>query len=541
MLTPKFELSQDEEFIILIVHAPYTNVAKARFYSEEDVIVFYSKPYYLRLHLPKQVLHHKRNVAEYDVDKGTYTARILKENKGEVFEGLDMLTKLLTPPEPKGKSQINANLVEVISSSDTDSKQVSCVGSAVCDDVNGDEDNDDVTDLNLDLPVLLEAEGGLLGTSGKYGFAQKKSDFSQKLMLEFCEVFDVKDPNSSTKRQERLAHETEQFSDDHYLADLHETREIADFLSFQPWWTDMTAACELSPEAQELMLKLPKKNYLLDDGELQNVYLSLVDILFAYAYNHRVLCGENNVESGWTISKLAATLSWLDSFTSLQDVVVSCFRRALTFPLYRHWELCVQVLEDVQVLLSGGQTCLLKCLLDVYQCMIASDPRFVLNDLYITDYCVWIQSAHIKHIHSVAETLKKVVVTKTDVGLELEELEYAAQLVLQEQNDDEQLEAIMTKMGQMHVGSSKPDLDSDDDSDESSSNTESSSGDEETDEEDEDGEKCSEEKNGVKESEEQDDKNAERVSASELKKQHVMIAPLHMSPESEENTRSNLE
>jgi protein SHQ1 len=83
MLTPRFELSQDNEFIILVIHAPYAKVSEAEFDIENENVCFYSKPYYLRLHLPSRVVDEDdRNEATYDVDKGTFTAKIAKENKG---------------------------------------------------------------------------------------------------------------------------------------------------------------------------------------------------------------------------------------------------------------------------------------------------------------------------------------------------------------------------------------------------------------------------------------------------------------------------
>lgn len=63
---------------------------------------------------------------------------------------------------------------------------------------------------------------------------------------------------------------------------------------------------------KEAMLRLPRKEHLLDPGARSAVYLGLVDLLYAWAYNHRVTLGENCVESAWNVAKISATLSWLD-------------------------------------------------------------------------------------------------------------------------------------------------------------------------------------------------------------------------------------
>ena len=51
------------------------------------------------------------------------------------------------------------------------------------------------------------------------------------------------------------------------------------------------------------------------------------------------------------------------------------------------------VLKTILFLYSSGRRRLLKCLLEMHGVLSESDPRYLLNDLYITDYCVWIQNA----------------------------------------------------------------------------------------------------------------------------------------------------
>lgn len=40
-----------------------------------------------------------------------------------------------------------------------------------------------------------------------------------------------------------------------------------------------------------------------------------------------------------------------------------------------------------------GRRQLLKCLLEIHSLCREEDPWFLLNELYLTDYCVWIQKA----------------------------------------------------------------------------------------------------------------------------------------------------
>ena len=51
----------------------------------------------------------------------------------------------------------------------------------------------------------------------------------------------------------------------------------------------------LTDEEKERMIKLPKKQYLLDQGAEATVMLGLVDIMFAYCYDMRISDGDHSV------------------------------------------------------------------------------------------------------------------------------------------------------------------------------------------------------------------------------------------------------
>ncbi len=67
-----------------------------------------------------------------------------------------------------------------------------------------------------------------------------------------------------------------------------------------------------SQEELDILKTLDKKTFALDKNQKFFAYWGLIDILFAYCYNNRVNCGEENSESGWTITKISSTLSWFD-------------------------------------------------------------------------------------------------------------------------------------------------------------------------------------------------------------------------------------
>ena len=79
-------------------------------------------------------------------------------------------------------------------------------------------------------------------------------------------------------------------------------------------------------EEQDQLRSLPRKEYIVEHytpvlagislvdtrGDASHFIAGLFDIVYAYAYNHRVTMGENNVESAWTICKLSPSLSCLE-------------------------------------------------------------------------------------------------------------------------------------------------------------------------------------------------------------------------------------
>lgn len=419
MLTPKFEVQQDDRHLIITIFATYAQVTDTEVNIDSETFTFYSSPYYLRLTFSGKLVDNeqeKHNV-KYDPERGAFVIECLKETPGQHFTNLDMLTTLLAPPGALG---VNKPLIEVI-----DGKN------------DGSGDEDDCTNSDWSYYQTLPEENIVTG-GHKYGFGNTFSGVFTALQDELKGVVDILDPDNkpfSQRREERLACELETFDEDHYLADYFEIETAQQCVEFIPEFYCLTSdEVKLSEKDQEDMLRLPNKEHLLDKGAKSIVYLGLVDILYAWSYNHRVTLGENCVESAWNISKISATLSWLDSFTQLKHVAVSCVSRSLIYPLIRNWHLAMEVLKDTAQLLSLGHKQVLKCLLEIQRIFNSSEPRYLLNQLYITDYCVWIQKVKDNKLMSLADSLRKVKLEKDDVGLELHELEAAAHMVLEEEN-----------------------------------------------------------------------------------------------------------
>ncbi|XP_008586745.1 PREDICTED: protein SHQ1 homolog [Galeopterus variegatus] len=435
MLTPAFDLSQDPDFLTIAIRVPYSRVAEFDVYFEGVDFKFYAKPYFLRLTLPGRIVENGNEQGSYDADKGIFTIRLPKETPGQHFEGLNMITALLAPR----KSRTAKPLVEEIGTSEVSEEVV--------------EDDDEEFDWEIEQIPYEESSESALNPQCHYGFGNLRSGVVQRLQDELSDVIDIKDPDftpAAERRQKRLAAELAKFDPDHYLADFFEDEAVEQVLKYNPWWMDTyskmiaslgkseeqedhAALVSFSEEEKYQLRKFVSKSYLLDKRAHRQVYYSLIDILLAYCYETRVSEGEKNVESAWNIRKLSPTLCWFETWTNVHEILVSFGRRVLCYPLYRHFKLVMKAYRDTIKILQLGKSAVLKCLLDIHKIFQEDDPAYILNDLYISDYCVWIQKAKSKKLAALAETLKEVSLTKAQLGLELEELEEAALLVQEEE------------------------------------------------------------------------------------------------------------
>ncbi|EPQ01999.1 Protein SHQ1 like protein [Myotis brandtii] len=431
MLTPAaFDLSQDPDFLTVAIRVPHARVSEFDVYFQGFDFRFFAKPYFLRLTLPGRIVENGSEKGSYDADKGIFTIQLPKETPGQHFEGLNMLTTLLAPR----KSRTAKPLVEEIGASEVSEEGV--------------EDDDEDFDWEIEQSPYEEVSESALHPQGHYGFG-----VFQRLQDEFSDVIDVKDPDftpAAELRQKRLAAELAKFDPDHYLADFFEDEAVEQVLQYNPWWTDTyskmmafmgkrqekenhAALVSFSEEEKCQLRKFVHKSYLLDKRAQRQVYYSLTDILLAYCYETRVNEGEKNAESAWNVRKLSPTLCWFEAWTNVREVLVSFGRRVLCYPLHRRFKLVTKACRDTMKILQLGKSAALKCLLDSHKIFQESDQAYILNDLYISDYCVWIQKAKSTRLAALAEALKEAPLTKAQLGLEVNELEAAALLVCEEE------------------------------------------------------------------------------------------------------------
>ena len=120
MLTPRFELSQDEKHLVVTIYAPFTNVDRTEVFMDGTDFRFSSPPYFLRLHLPGEIEENDAASGAWDAETTSFVVKCPKVVQGEHFNGLDMLTQLLTP---KGETNLKNRVEELSEGEEPDGAQ----------------------------------------------------------------------------------------------------------------------------------------------------------------------------------------------------------------------------------------------------------------------------------------------------------------------------------------------------------------------------------------------------------------------------------
>jgi protein SHQ1 len=390
MITPRFKLSQNESTVTINVRAPYSNLRDLEVTIDEDVFIFFSSPYYLRLHLPGRLAEDDFTESSFNSDSGEFTFSVKKVITGEHFPDLDLITKLLTPK------------IQVTDSEDPDRKII----------IEIDSDNTQKPSEKLDE---------------EFGFALAGKQHFHHIASEFKDVFEV-DPREvklSERHKMRLQYEQGKFNLDHYLSDYIENDEILELIALKSHWVDLEEdKIQFSDQELDFLKDLPNKHYNFSETQINYCYCSLIDILFAYCYDRRTTQFEGSSESGWTIAKLAASFCWLDVFQTPKDALVSGFRRCVIYPLYRNFDLNQTIFTDLKQLLNLGEKHIIKCLIEMHNIFLNGDCcRYILNNLFIKDYIVYIMKWDRIKWKEVVSQVEQTTIHKADLGLNLQEME----------------------------------------------------------------------------------------------------------------------
>lgn len=209
--------------------------------------------------------------------------------------------------------------------------------------------------------------------------------------------------------------------------------------------------------------------------------MTLLTLLFSYAYECRTTQHDPTPESAWTLSVLTPAFAALDpapyspdspppdlSAFSADELIVtlsSSYRRALAFPLYRSWALAEQCRADVAELLGNGKRAIARCLLEMKHILDHHEIYYVYSKVWVDDFCVWTLAyarcaSHTclgiraltcgvsdETLRSLAASVRSLKMEKRTVGWDLDELEASAlQAMGRESDSDDESEDEIERM-----------------------------------------------------------------------------------------------
>ncbi|CAK5091127.1 unnamed protein product [Meloidogyne enterolobii] len=356
MLTPSFQLEQNDIFLFVKIKAPYCKIVDAEVIYGDREFVFNASPYFLRLFLTGDVVDDETGTVEYNSENGEFTICIPKKSKGEFFPRLEMLSELIKPQQqtlPTAKSPI-----EIINSRKNKINEVEGYSQS-----SEEEEGEDslINDESLFAKQTLccpETTNLTENSQFGYGFGWVRTDVLGKFKEEIVDLIDLDDPENvliEERSQKLKQFDEKHFSEQYYLADLFSQEQYQ--LDAMEFCFDKNCVKLTEEDFTDLKdLRIRKlENFSKEINE--KIALSLVDIIFGFAYDFRTTLGEHSVESGWTISKLSPSLTFLVQWSNIQEAISSTIRHSLVLPMIRNWELSLKVMQDVRTIIENGNNC----------------------------------------------------------------------------------------------------------------------------------------------------------------------------------------
>ncbi|EDQ86608.1 uncharacterized protein MONBRDRAFT_38299 [Monosiga brevicollis MX1] len=451
MLTPEFELQQDDGHVLLTIRAPYVKANDVDWLIDGNVFRFHIKPYFLRLCFQQSLANSGLEQVAYDINTGHFTFKLPKETPGEHFEGLDLHNLLLRSTQASAQAAATATRpsIEVLSSTPAAADLEAAGAEPGAAPEEGGEDDGFDWEVEQELASTL---GNIhVGHRDGYGFDAKHTDVVGRLQANgFPELTRLADPenvDNDQRAQLRVDAEEADFDEDYYWAECEDFYQLIVPLLRAPGphaeyvaqcarrHTDArshtcyavacagprcySSACRAVhlkkgtpaplPKAYRVRLEGLPKRELLPTNTAPTLLVNILDLLLTYCYEYRIWGGDLTPESVRTMAQLSSTLSHLQLFTHAKDVLQAFGRRALCYPLRRHWVLVVATFRDVQTLFAAGKRALVMVLLDMKALFDKDEVFYPFVDLFLVDAILWLlQHCPERAVATLAEFLASV-------------------------------------------------------------------------------------------------------------------------------------
>lgn len=427
MITPLFSIRQTATTLVLTIHAPHSRPTDIQLSADRCDFHFYTSPYLLHLrfehpiHLPGEddpstLPTH----TTYDLETGLAIVTLQKTPPAIHFARLDMLSTLLaTRPIERAPPSIEVLSTSTTASAPSDEAQVT----------------DTASGLQLPLRELS------LGRPS-YGFAARYEGVFAVRADDVSQIVELTSPDDTPvwrRRSLRKAAEDNKFCPDHYIADFLLEEQFKHVLEHQYEPPDTTRP--LRDELVDAMLKLPRREYLKEADK--GAAADLAGLLYAALYDERVTLGERCVESAWTVSRVCASMAFLEGFRKTREAVLAAYRRSLAYPLYRNCTLAELVLADLKMLFAVSEVDMLRArlvrvLLELRE-FFEDDKMLRLHcDIFLIDYCVWIQTVDDAVLARLKEEVEGICIERHELEWDLDALEAKARRIANGEEREEE-------------------------------------------------------------------------------------------------------
>ncbi|TFY59537.1 hypothetical protein EVJ58_g5721 [Rhodofomes roseus] len=469
MITPRFSCSQTEIEVIVKMYCPSVRASDVEINIDETLFSVHVNPYFLRLSFPHPLKGDEDASASYDASSGYLTVTLTKETPGQEFKDLDLLAKLLAPRPTEQQQPV----IEVLSSEDATADAENDIDEELAQRAQQLtlEQQEILRENDWQLPQEVPEPLPQLKTAPdyRYGFMDMHTGYLRHVAHTENEVNelggDAETCPPSERRERRLKHEDEKWDEEYYMADYVEDEYIQELLHWQNPHTGVSDDdFQYSEEENATMLRLPRKEYLATPQQTHNLYLTLVTLLFSYAYDCRTTQHDPTPESAWTLSVLTPAFSALDpapysadppppnlsSFSTpeLSATFAASYRRALAFPLYRSWKLAERCRADVAALLGRGKRVVARCLFEMKHVLDHHEVYYVYSKVWTDDFCVWtLAYASDETLRELAAAVKLLNMEKAMIGWDIDDLEGSAREAMEREPDsDDESESEIERM-----------------------------------------------------------------------------------------------
>ncbi|PSN51814.1 hypothetical protein C0J52_10885 [Blattella germanica] len=403
MPIPNFELTQSDSKLLISIHAPNINIKDADLLIDGCDFRFYAKPYCLHLKLPGKLLGKGKASVQYHHKGDIYIISINKTIKGEYFKDLGMAFRFIVKKRPytvrpralsfdsegnseNSLSEDEENKIDMI---EEEGKEMDCEGACALPATS--------VKPKFGFPTLASQKRKYESPSPvqrKCGFktpAPQKLKFGSPSTVQRTYMF------GSPAHQKRKYGSPSPVQLKHGLGSLTPLKQTDDSGTPSPLKPSFIFE---TPSPHEIKEVLDREN---PDGtpKLTRSNLKVTKELEDFKEKHYP---DNLMQNEVITSVLNYEPLWQKEYFNSEERVF-----------------------------------LLKQFLLIHSIFESSEPRHLLNKIYVNDYCHWIQHADEATLEMMADEIANIKICKDDIGFNLRALEAAAQA----------REAFLTEMDEM--------------------------------------------------------------------------------------------